>query len=87
MSPKPPPPHGTTAAYQRHLKRGETPCDDCRAAQAANMRERRQYNLDLREKTRLQRKAYKAAETRLRARHRDEFDELYAEELRRAQED
>lgn len=28
-------PCGTPAAYARHLNRGETPCDDCRAANAA----------------------------------------------------
>lgn len=34
-------PHGTTAAYQRHLKAGEDPCDACRAARARYTREYR----------------------------------------------
>ncbi|WP_395109829.1 hypothetical protein [Actinomadura sp. SCN-SB] len=31
-------PCGTTAAYQRHLRRGETPCDACREASNAENR-------------------------------------------------
>lgn len=77
---KPLQPHGTTGAYQRHRKRGEEPCDDCRAAQATYMRELRR-NPNVREADRAQAKAYKAAESRLRERHRAEFDALYAEEL------
>ncbi len=29
---KPRKPHGTRAAYQRHLRRGETPCYECQVA-------------------------------------------------------
>lgn len=34
-------PHGTISAYSRHLNRGETPCGECRAANAAHARARR----------------------------------------------
>jgi len=27
-------PHGTSAAYRRHMRRGETPCDECRVGNA-----------------------------------------------------
>jgi hypothetical protein len=33
-------PCGTRAAYRRHLRREETPCESCRRANAANERER-----------------------------------------------
>lgn len=33
--------HGTTIAYRRHLRAGETPCQPCRDAAAAVERERR----------------------------------------------
>lgn len=39
--PKPPPSCGTTAAYQRHLKRGEEACSPCKEARSAYMRDRK----------------------------------------------
>jgi hypothetical protein len=33
-------PHGTLAAYRRHQRAGEPPCDPCRAANAEYHRER-----------------------------------------------
>lgn len=38
---KPLAPHGTTAAYERHLKYGDEPCDDCRKANAEHKRGRK----------------------------------------------
>ena len=35
------PEHGTRGGYNKHLRRGETPCDPCRAAAAAQRRARR----------------------------------------------
>ena len=32
------PPHGTTARYRAHYRRGETPCEACKAAHAAYLR-------------------------------------------------
>ena len=32
---------GTVAAYRRHLRRGETPCQECKDANSAEQRERR----------------------------------------------
>lgn len=40
MSRKPPQPCGTESAYRRHLYRGETPCEECRAAAVAAQRRR-----------------------------------------------
>lgn len=34
-----PKPHGTMAAYRRHERAGEQPCDACKAAHAAYQRE------------------------------------------------
>jgi hypothetical protein len=34
-------PCGTIAAYQRHLKRGEKPCDECKKANRDDGRQRR----------------------------------------------
>jgi len=36
-----PRPHGTLAAYRRHLRAGETPCVECKAAKAAESRAER----------------------------------------------
>lgn len=41
--------HGTPGGYQRHRRHGETPCDACRAAHAADVRARRAWkSLDTR---------------------------------------
>lgn len=37
--------HGTTAGYQYHRRKGQTPCDDCRAAQSTYNREKRRKKL------------------------------------------
>lgn len=34
-------PHGTEAAYRRHLRHGETPCEECKRAAAKRRAERR----------------------------------------------
>lgn len=64
-------PCGSRAAYQRHLRRGEEPCDACRLANNAEHR--------------VARSAYSAARTRayfaLRAFHLEEFARLVAEEV------
>jgi hypothetical protein len=41
-------PCGTVAAYQRHKRRGETPCEACKQAHAADLREWRQGRQALR---------------------------------------
>lgn len=38
-APRTPAPCGTTAAYARHLRHGEPPCDACRKANAERHRE------------------------------------------------
>ena len=37
-------PHGTVAAYYRHWRRGESACEPCRSAIAADRREQRKRN-------------------------------------------
>ena len=75
--PSDPPEHGTYGAYQKHLKRGETPCDDCRAAQ-------RDYMAAYR-KRQPRSGHYATAANRARARlaraHPDEYRALYLEEM------
>jgi len=44
--PAPTAPHGTVSAYKRHLRNGETPCEECKAAWAA-------YHRSLRARTAL----------------------------------
>lgn len=76
MSPPKPREHGTVTGYKQHVKRSETPCQPCRDANAAMMREHRQGN-----------KTYQAANA---ARHRalerlareypERFQEIHAAE-------
>jgi hypothetical protein len=35
--------HGTDATYQRHVRAGEEPCDDCRAGHAREAADRRAH--------------------------------------------
>jgi hypothetical protein len=41
-------PHGTNAAYQRHIKAGEDPCEACRSAHAVYSRDHRHGNIPAR---------------------------------------
>jgi hypothetical protein len=53
-------PHGTAAAYKRHYRRGETPCETCRRAETlrvAEWRERTGYDADRRDRYRAARAA------------------------------
>lgn len=63
-------PCGTRSAYSRHLRRGETPCQPCRDANADFSRAR---NL-----------ARQRAWVRLARLYPDEYRALYAEELEKA---
>lgn len=70
--------HGTLSGYQMHIRRGEQTCDDCKAARAAYMRERRREGRDVKQ-ARLRSVRWRAIE-RLIAEHNDRFKELLAEE-------
>lgn len=70
---------GTYAGYQKHLRSQETPCDDCKAANAAMSRERRRdpremYLHDKRKRARLR------ALSRLAKAYPEEYRRLYSEE-------
>jgi len=69
-------PCGTHGAYQRHHKAGEEPCDLCRAANTAYMRERRAINPKDRERAARASRVRQAALRRLAERHPEEFDTL-----------
>lgn len=73
------PPHGTHSAYVAHFVYGTEPCEACRKAHAEYTRLNRMGSEIRRVKDRKQRQAYTAAQVELRARHRAEFDAIYAE--------
>lgn len=74
------PRHGTYAGHQAHRKEGKQPCKPCREAYSAYMRE---YRANVNPNWRDQNRARSRAVWQLVARHRDEFDRLYVDELRR----
>lgn len=70
---------GTYAGYQRHGRRGETPCTPCREARAQWQREYRKTATG-RIATNGTSKAQTAARERLIAAHRVEYEAYYREE-------
>ena len=78
---------GTYAGYGRHQRIGDTPCDQCRRAAAAYMREYRKTNKSktnksvVTEETLIYRRAYQRAKTDLLNRHPAEFRELVAKHV------
>lgn len=78
--------HGTYGGAQQHAKRGEQLCASCREARNAYMRRYRRHNPTQQAYDRYQAAAYNRALCRLRELHRDEFDQLYTEELQRGDE-
>lgn len=75
-------PCGTVAAYARHRKSGEQPCNLCLKAWASYQAE---YRLTHKPSERVQKNqaARARAFTRLRREHPKRFQELYQEELAR----
>lgn len=70
---------GTYAGAQAHRRSGEKPCDECREARNAYMRERRKKpGVSAAEKR--DNAARSRAVWRLAALHSDEFQNLYREE-------
>lgn len=76
-------PHGTPAAYQRHLKRGEKPCDACRQANTDRARSRYRTDPGNRAYRNAVHRARSKALTRLAERFPVEYLELVAEEMAR----
>jgi hypothetical protein len=72
---------GTPAGYQRHRRRNEQPCDDCRVANAAYMRDFRQRKPEFAAKARASSNARSRAVWRLAARYPDEYRQLLREEI------
>lgn len=76
-------PCGTIAAYMRHRKAGQKPCDPCRLAWNTYQNERRQdpdVRAALREQNRPSTTARRRAMAELVRRHRAEFLTILAEE-------
>lgn len=76
------PRHGTGAGYQRHRKDGEEACAPCREAVRAAAAKRRRENPASYSRERAGMRASSRALWRLADLHRDEYDRLYADELR-----
>jgi hypothetical protein len=76
-------PCGTKAAYNRHKKYGEEPCDACRQANRAHNQAQYATSPERRLKQIAHAKAQGRARSRLVRRHLAEYRELYAEELAR----
>jgi hypothetical protein len=74
--------HGTYAGYQQHKRHEDEPCPECRAANAAYGRNYRRNHPEARANSAAQVGAYGRALARLRELHRDEFEQLYANERR-----
>lgn len=69
-------PCGTTAAYQRHRKRKETACDECKAAVAAYNRAYREANPRVAQQQREYNKIMDESVKRLISRHFPEFRQI-----------
>ena len=74
---------GTPSGYRKHQRKSEEPCGECRAAIAAYKREYLARRPDINRKQNDYTKAHNRAAMRLVESHRDVFEVLLAEELRR----
>ncbi len=83
MNRTPAAPCGTYGGYQRHVKAGETACEECLDASRRYMAERRRNRPDEYAKDLAGLKATNRATKRLVDRHRDEWKALVAEEKAR----
>lgn len=77
MSERPTQPCGTKAGYQRHLRRRETACDPCTAANSAH---RREHFDGSRTRNRLYQQAVRSANKRLQDMYPGTWRRLLAEE-------
>lgn len=76
-------PCGTIAAYRRHQRHGEQPCEACQKVWAAYHRGYINSSPEVRARARAYTKAYGRAARRIAAAHPDEMAALLAEELER----
>lgn len=77
------PEHGTYATYQRHMKAGTQPCEECRAANREYARERRRASAHVRRREADLDAARRRAWVRLAQMHPAQYQALYAEEIGR----
>lgn len=76
--------HGTITAYQRHLKRRDDPCRECRdawAAYQADYKAKHPPSAEAKERQRQRALAKGRALWRLRLEYATRYLELYAQEL------
>lgn len=76
-------PCGTHAAYQRHRRRGETPCTACLAANAAKTRAHKRASPDYVQRCNERNAARERARIRLAREYPARFRELCNEEYRK----
>lgn len=81
MSPAPSKPCGTVAAYFRHYRHGEKPCQACKEAHNAHIREKYATNAQANAERRAALRARSKAFTRLSQKFRIEYLELLGEAL------
>jgi hypothetical protein len=74
---------GTYAGYNAHKYYGERPCDECNEAGNAYQRQRRKANPEIAARENAMTNARARALWRLKDIHTDEFELLYADEMRR----
>jgi hypothetical protein len=74
---------GTYAAYQRHRRRAQKPCQPCCDAASKYHRDLRRKSATVREAANRQGRIASRALHRLRQRHEAEYRALYKEELYR----
>lgn len=81
MPPAPSKPCGTVGAYFRHYRHGEKPCQACKEAHNAHIRDKYATNAQANTERKAALRARSKAFTRLSQRFRVEYLELLAEEL------
>jgi len=78
-------PCGTLAAYKRHLRMGEKPCDACTSANTATRKAYYHSSPAVRSLQVRRNLARLRALARLKAAHPDEYRRFYAEEMQRSE--
>jgi hypothetical protein len=76
--------HGTIAAYTRHRRAGQAPCDECKVAWANYQREYKKAHPENRSRENRYSAARGRALQQLRREFPKRFNEIFAEEKRRA---
>jgi hypothetical protein len=71
--------HGTDAGYQRHMRRAESPCEECRAARRDYMRDLRVRNPQIQAAHKRYMRARNRALEQLAREHPERFRQLLDE--------